>query len=155
MNVAQPSDPRFNVEVLRGAGVRLSQQNVVAKPNECGTLLALRIYRAILLLFMTWLLAWFLPGHVRGQITMGPRESHSCCADASSAESPINSQPTEKDKANCAVCFWAAGLLPVIPVDFSMIYLERHHEQMARLATQFRSIELPRESLPRGPPALA
>jgi hypothetical protein len=103
---------------------------------------------------MTWVLVWFLPGHTRGQITMGPKEvTHSCCAPVEH-EVPT-SAPTEKDKRNCAVCFWAAGLLPVVPVAFSMIYLERHHEHLARLATQCRSIVLPRESLPRGPPSLA
>lgn len=110
------------------------------------------MFRVAFLIFMTWALAWFLPGHTRGQITMGPKEAHGCCAPA---EPETPNQPSEKDKANCAVCYWAAGLLPVVPVDFTIVLLERHHEQLARLATQCRSFTLPRESLPRGPPMMA
>lgn len=109
------------------------------------------MFRVVFLIFMTWLLVWFLPGHTRGAITMSPKVEHDCCA----AKTPEpEGQPSEEDKANCAVCFWAAGLLPVIPVDFTIVFLERHHEQMARLATQCRSVALHRDSLPRGPPVM-
>jgi hypothetical protein len=110
------------------------------------------VFRPAFLLFMTFVLAWFLPSHTRGQITMGPKDVNGVCCAGDHGRA---GEPTEQDKRNCAVCFWAAGLLPVVPVSFTMFYLERHHEQLARLATQFRSILLPRESLPRGPPVLA
>ena len=110
------------------------------------------MFRVGFLIFMTFVLAWFLPSHTRGQVTMGPKDdSHRCCAPSEDG----SHLPTEQDKRNCAVCFWAAGLLPVIPVDFTMIYLEQHHEHLARLATQCRSIFLPRDALPRGPPTLS
>jgi hypothetical protein len=108
---------------------------------------------------MAWLLVWFLPGHTRGRITLGAKDADSCCVQkrpsccaADESPQPGSQMPTSRDRANCAVCFWAAGLLHTVPVSFTILFLERHHEHLATLATQFRSIQLPRETLPRGPP---
>lgn len=115
--------------------------------------------RLILTSYMAWLLVVFLPGHTRGQITMGPREAalhaSSCCSKPSDADPSIPGKPTQRDKANCAVCFWAAGLLsvPIVHFDFT---LSEKLEQLALLALEQWGQLIPiRESLGRDPPTWA
>lgn len=112
----------------------------------------MRVLRIIFALYMTWLLACFLPGHVRGQITMGPEqrgESASCCASHTPEKS--DRQPTERDKRNCAVCHFAAGLQLYTPVAFEFALTDRLDETADTAVDRLVSPLLPRETLPRGP----
>lgn len=115
---------------------------------------------------------WFLPTHTRGRITMTPSgevATHSCCVPEASAEvvavdhcgNPISNSrpvpddaPSEEDKANCAVCFWAAGILPEAAVVFEVRPIDRAlietREAIAQCSTWF----VPTNAFPRGPPAL-
>lgn len=116
----------------------------------------MRPLRAIFLIYLTFLLAWFVPAHTRGQMTMPHgQETESCCS--SRQETPPQQQPTtptQKEKANCAVCFWAAGILPEIAVMFVVRPIDRAmivaRDAIAQCATWF----IPAEALPRGPPVL-
>ena len=119
--------------------------------------------RAIFLTFMTWLRVWFLPGHTRGRITIGPSEhrgspataaAHACCAgdEAGPAE---RSLPTSKDRANCAVCFWGAGLLTTPPVVLDLLHAERSFEQAAVYHAQVRREALRLNHFGRDPPPAA
>jgi hypothetical protein len=63
-----------------------------------------------------------LPGHTRGIVTLpdGSGSMHgSCCPTAPAGK---QDQPTERDKQNCAVCFFAARVTPAPAPD---IYLPR------------------------------
>lgn len=115
----------------------------------------MRHLRAIFLLYLTLLLTWFLPSHTRGQITMTPEgpANTSCCA-AEQGHSTGTHTPSERDKANCAVCFWAAGILPEAammfdarPIDLALI---EAREALDQCASWF----IPSPSLPRGPPTV-
>lgn len=112
----------------------------------------LRFLRAIFLAYLTLLLVWFLPAHTRGRITMTPHgaETSSCCS--SDRTVPQDHKPTESDKANCAVCFWAAGILPeyalvieIRPVCTALIEAQNALDQYSQ---RFIS----NSALPRGPP---
>ena len=121
-------------------------------------------FRAIFLGFMTWLLVAFLPGHTRGAITMNAREAGggdaccapakpvepSCCADES-AQNP-SAKPTSKDRASCAVCFWAAGLLttPAFVLDTS--HSERSFEHARQYHAQVRRVACRLNQYGRDPP---
>lgn len=113
---------------------------------------ALRFLRAFFLLYLTLLLAWFLPAHTRGRITMMPHsaEAASCCAGERPA--PQDHKPSESDKANCAVCFWAAGILPegalVIEVRPLCTALIEARNALDQYSERFISTS----ALPRGPP---
>lgn len=106
--------------------------------------------RAIFLAFMTWLLVVFLPSHTRGQITVGPKSSDDCCAPAKpvveddccapSTKSSSTKEPSSKDRANCAVCWWAAGLLSDIVVTFDHDFAERAFEHARQYDAQVRSV---------------
>jgi hypothetical protein len=137
--------------------------------------------RILLVGYMVWLLVVFLPGHTRGRVTMGPREKdlnlklntptrHDCCSESGAPVRanhttqndpsygkpahgrPADDTPTQRDRANCAVCFWAAGLLPteVFFIEFSLA--ERLQDAVAIVIEQWNDVIPIRESLGRGPP---
>jgi hypothetical protein len=124
----------------------------------------LTVCRAIFLAFMTWLLVVFLPSHTRGRITMGPKSSDDCCApappvvedDCCTPASPTKKhEPSSKDRANCAVCFWAAGLLSDIVVTFDHDFAERAFEQARNYNAQVRCVASRLTHHGRDPPATA
>jgi|GEM_PF-4988707 len=122
---------------------------------------------------MLWLVAIFVPAHKRGMITMGPREADSCCApvvkpvtccdeevvethDPTSSDEPEKKdhEPTQRDIANCAVCYWCAIVLPieVTTIDLSpsgIVASTNFYSDSALI----KAI-LIHDALPRGPPAL-
>jgi hypothetical protein len=121
-----------------------------------------RLLRIILTGYFVWLLAIFMPGHIRGRMTMGPRDpagmvpsaavEESCCA-AHSAPAVPTDKPTPRDRANCAVCFWAAGLLPVHLVQLDLGPSELLAARVAVVLEQYAGVEPLRESRGRDPPS--
>lgn len=112
---------------------------------------------------MTWLLVVFLPGHVRGQITMGPRDAggdrvESCCAPPpppSCCGKSSGGQPTQKDRDNCAVCFFAAGLITTPAFILDLTHSERTFERARVYHEQVRRVALRLNHHGRDPPVLA
>lgn len=120
---------------------------------------------------MTWLLVVFLPWHTRGRITVGPRSGDDCCAPAVQQDDccsendsvPIKKsahghksstkEPSSKDRANCAVCSWAAGLLSDIAVSFEHDFAERAFEHARQYDAQVRRLASRLNHHGRDPPA--
>ncbi len=81
--------------------------------------------RKVVAIFLTLHLAWlfnvYVPGHVRGMITFvsgsgSAGGAASCCsAPAVSSQTGKAKSPTSKDRAECAVCHFAARIVPTIP----------------------------------------
>lgn len=129
----------------------------------------MKTLRVIFAIYMTCLMGIFVPVHKRGMITMGPREADSCCApvkvvvtcceEESQPTAPVDHkdkphEPTQRDIANCAVCFWSAIALPITfaNVDLrptGMVDLANYFSESALIGAI-----LSHEALPRGPPAL-
>lgn len=121
-----------------------------------------RSCRFIFLAYLIWLLVIFLPSHTRGKITMGPRED-SCCAPAKSeasccsstgikSEHPVDKEPTQRDRANCAVCFWAAGLLPGAIFVLLIALLGELVRRIVFTTPQVQSLRFDFPFYPVGPP---
>ena len=125
-------------------------------------------FRPIFLCFMTWLLVAFLPAHTRGRITLGPTASEDtccepapvvapqadgCCASKADA-SATSSKPSSSQRANCAVCFWAAGLLTVVPVTFDHALAERAFETARHYDAQVRREAMQLTHHGRDPPTM-
>lgn len=123
----------------------------------------MKVFRTIFLGFMTWLLVAFLPGHTRGLITMNSTgDGDACCApvvkkidccatdDASATHAK---KPSASDKANCAVCAWAAGLLTIPPVSFDHSLAERAYEIARVYDAQVRRAAIRLNHHGRDPPA--
>lgn len=114
----------------------------------------MRPLRAIFLVYLTLLLAWFVPAHTRGQMTMPhDQTAASCCSSHEQTPPQQPATPTQKDKANCAVCFWAAGILPEVAVMFVVRPIDRAMIEAFDAIAQCAAWFIPAESLPRGPPA--
>jgi hypothetical protein len=72
-----------------------------------------RAARAAFILFQFVLLNVALPGHTRGVITLpgykpDRHEVASCCTGHASKSNSPEQAPSERDRAHCAVCFFAA-----------------------------------------------
>lgn len=71
-----------------------------------------------------WLLV-ILPGHTRGAISWSKSDSapaveaDSCCSVKKTSAPNKKSEPTDKQKRNCAVCAYALGLTPPPVHDFT------------------------------------
>ena len=124
--------------------------------------------RVVFLLFMTWLLAVFLPGHQRGSITMGPREVDSCCAPApapiptscceTDGGEPVSDEsdspePSQKDIDSCAVCHWAAGLLSTPHFIMDTSHAERAFECARHYHAQVQRVGCRLNQYGRDPPS--
>lgn len=92
-------------------------------------------------------------------LTLGKRECDTTLANtaacgqlpASPGKTPA---PTERDKQNCAVCHWAAHLMPVAIPDFDELHRLIVLRQLdASREGQFVAALVLLDSLPRGPPA--
>jgi hypothetical protein len=92
-----------------------------------------RTLRWTFILFQFVWLNIVTPGHIRGLVTVGNEarsesaksSTHGCChADgpADSSDSSKAPAPTDEQKRNCAVCFFAAGLTlpPVFVFEHSL-----------------------------------
>lgn len=91
---------------------------------------------------MTWLLVVFMPAHTRGRITLPGADlgataqaSDDCCAPKHKS---TESKPSDRDRANCAVCFWAAGLLTTPAITFDHVLAERAFEIARQYDAQVR-----------------
>ena len=116
----------------------------------------MRAFRVIFLAYLAWMLVVFLPAHTRGRITMGPRPAPAA-AQSTAAESCCESDdvpktPTSKDRAQCAVCFWAAGILPAAPFVFHVVLVEQSLERARAYAAQVRAIACRLNHFGRDPP---
>jgi hypothetical protein len=79
--------------------------------------------------------------------------AESCCAEPSDSHaSPA--KPSERDKANCAVCFWAAGILPEAPVVFEARPIDLALIETREALDQCSHWFIPTDAFPRGPPAV-
>ena len=84
----------------------------------------------LLILFQALLLNVVIPGHTRGIITLSGRSAINdlrdvgwggCCQKHSGSEN----QPTQKDRAQCAICHLAARITPAPVVDLRLTELGR------------------------------
>jgi hypothetical protein len=116
----------------------------------------LRWIRAIFILYMAGLLLWFVPSHVRGQMSFEQRQATgevapSCCAiPAETTEDP--QKPSQSDRENCVVCHWAAGVLPTAYFAFTIEFVELTIDTPADPVHVFCSADFFFDGLPRGPP---
>src|SRR3954466_8008129 len=115
-----------------------------------------RAFRFALVLFQVFLLNVFVPGHTRGMITLpGAREdaTHPACCQSHHNSSSSHDAPTSKDRANCAVCFFAARLCapPVCDLQLQPLGLIALLPPPALQATV--AADLFPTYLSRGPPA--
>ena len=142
----------------------------------CAHSMVLRRFQIIFTLYMTAMLAWFVPAHTRGLVSLDARnivgstqkapagdpskdhvadESSSGDACCSTSPGKNDTKGTDQKRRNsCAVCFWAAGVLPVVPVSFELPLLTRSTPLPVAISSHRASNDLPREVLPRGPPQL-
>jgi hypothetical protein len=122
-----------------------------------------RVSRLILTCYFVWLLGFFMPGHIRGRMTLGPREAGSVatmaeasCCSSHAAPTPADSdRPTPRDRANCAVCFWALGLFPIALVHFDLSVERLLNRVVEQTIAQWGRVTPIRESLGRDPPTPA
>ncbi len=141
----------------------------------------LKAFRVILAIYMGWLLVCFAPGHTRGRITLpgfvdGSARPASAAVDTAAdtavdiatlssmgsccgpqpapADDSNGDMPTPAQKRACAVCHWAAGLLPVAVFFLDLQLTERVFDRAVSADSQYVHLTLPRESLPRGPPVV-
>ena len=87
-----------------------------------------RAGRILLIAFQVLFLNVVVPGHTRGVITLSGRSSSpvpqsSGCGGCCPTRGDPADAPTEEDKANCAVCFFAARITPPPVVDFQLTML--------------------------------
>jgi hypothetical protein len=110
--------------------------------------------RAIFALYLTLVLVWYVPGHQRGQITIGRKsadvatsaalaepvsfESHSCCAEKPAPKKP--GEPTDADRRACFICFWVAGLIVVEPFTLQMEFHELLYASAQQYDAQVRAV---------------
>jgi hypothetical protein len=107
---------------------------------RAAAIIALLVYEAMFLNIL-------LPGHTRGSITLAPKDatpaakaeakSGGCCRIHN--EPAQEQKPTEKDRASCALCFFAARLVtppPALtaPVQLELVELLRAAEPTSRHA---------------------
>src|SRR5262245_48829752 len=85
-----------------------------------------RMIALFLLIFPAFFLNIVVPGHTRGLITLAGggaspdsqrQITDSCCASHSHGS---HSAPSQKDRANCAICHLAARYTPPPVVDFRL-----------------------------------
>lgn len=74
----------------------------------------------------------------------------SCCASEPSTTQ--DQTPTQADKANCAVCFWAAGILPESPLILEFRPLCTALIEAQNALAQYAERFISASTLPRGPP---
>ena len=84
-----------------------------------------RAARILLIAFQVLFLNVVLPGHTRGVVTMSGRSASAaaesgCCHGKHGGDS---GKPSEKDKSECAVCFFAARVTPPPVVDLNLTRL--------------------------------
>jgi len=105
-----------------------------------------------------YLLVWLnvvLPGHKRGIVTLPGASADSCCRDTStSASAKRNHPPTSKDRANCALCFFAARVTPPPVAGFDIAPPSLVHLLPIPAPEVVQLIPHPRAYHGRAPPAL-
>lgn len=123
--------------------------------------------RAIFALYLTLVLAWYVPGHQRGQFTVGQKacgdatiavqpktpvaEAHSCCDVKPAPQKP--GQPTDSDRKACFICFWVAGLIVVEPFTLQMEFHELLYASAQQYDAQVRAVADRLNHYGRDPPS--
>jgi hypothetical protein len=82
-----------------------------------------RAARILLIAFQVLFLNVVLPGHTRGVITLSGKSSSAGAACCHSKHGDSPAKPSERDKAECAVCFFAARVTPPPVVDLGLTRL--------------------------------
>jgi hypothetical protein len=111
-----------------------------------------------ILLQVVWLNV-VLPGHTRGVVTLPgtsvARETaspHACCGGAARPKTNDPSSPTPRERAHCAVCFFAAHMAPPAPVVCELLPHGLVEQLAPRPSPAVVSVERPTIYLGRGPP---
>ncbi|WP_428938727.1 DUF2946 family protein [Fontivita pretiosa] len=121
-----------------------------------------RIGHIALILFQTLWLNVILPGHTRGIVTLpggsddpasGRVACSGCCGGGGSDSSPTD-KPTPRDRARCAICFFAARLTAPPVVDLRPPPLELTALVPIPRPVAFESLQLIPAYDSRAPPAL-
>ena len=74
---------------------------------------------AFLLIYQALFLNVVLPGHTRGGVTLdGKHSAATCCCCGTSSKIPAT--PSQRDKDNCAICQFMAGLTPAPVVSLTL-----------------------------------
>ncbi len=113
-----------------------------------------------LVLYQFIFLNFFLPGHTRGSITLDgkhiadPAPCCCCCGDrADLSKSDSHGTPSKHDKEECAICHFAARVLPTPVFKFVLPELGLLETRpLARPAIPVPA-DVVRTYQPRGPPA--
>lgn len=114
-----------------------------------------RPFVAALLLYQALFLNVLVPGHTRGQITTSSDSScSSCCASETSDSKRNDGKPTERDKINCAVCYFVARMTPVAFVSLTLPELGLLRLLPTPPPAAVESDEFVPTYLGRGPPAV-
>ena len=124
-------------------------------PASIVTFTSLRSHRLILGLLLAYqalFLNVFLPGHTRGAITLDGKRTPSCCA-SDDAPSKLHGQPSRRDREECAVCKFAAAVVPTLPIDFTLPPLRLLERRPSPTPGVVASVERLRTYLACGPPA--
>ncbi len=109
--------------------------------------------RVIFAVYLTLMLAWYVPSHQRGKIALGKKSSdeqttathasvksagHSCCSVP--APKPKDREPTDSDRRACFICFWVAGLIVVEPFTLQMEFHELVYASAQQYHAQVRAV---------------
>jgi hypothetical protein len=85
-----------------------------------------RPFAAGFLLYQIIFFNVFLPGHTRGAITLDGRRASCCCCgspDAGGSTGDSKRSPSPRDRENCAVCHFAARVMPTPIASFCPLKL--------------------------------
>jgi hypothetical protein len=105
-----------------------------------------------------------VPGHTRGAITLDGKHSGDCPMCCCCGDAPANDQgkpdskqhaPSEKDKESCAICNFAARVMPATFVDLKLGELRFVELMPVTGAHVAASLDFIPTYLGRGPPAAA
>jgi hypothetical protein len=122
-----------------------------------------RPFAMALLLYQVLFFNVFLPGHTRGSITLSGKhtaDSSPCCCCCCGHENPDTKKsdskqvPSQRDKEECAICHFAARVLPTPVVSFVLPELGLLETRPLVSPSVPVPADLVRTYLSRGPPAL-
>ncbi len=115
------------------------------------------------ILFQVFWLNIFIPGHIRGAITVNGSEddcclpkqvqvvADSCCAPV---DKPVKGdQPTQDQKNRCAICYMVKGYSFPVIFTFDLEFTGNSHQRFAEYVSQIQETEFSFPYFPAGPPA--
>ena len=118
-----------------------------------------RAARIFLIAFQVLFLNVIVPGHTRGIVTMSGRSS-AAGVEASNAGGGCcrthggpRRTPSDKDRAECAICFFAARVTPPPVVDFHLTFFALLAAAPVPPPVEVITADVPLTYLGRAPPA--